>query len=322
VPLLVVPVGADQVGSLTLDEWDRLTSCESVLFEDSDHPLLARLRADGVEAGVLDDEPDPRHSGWALVADPRSARVLDLARAGAEVTSQVATPPDALTAARGAHNLRASSASLTNAVLIMARLRSDDGCPWDREQTHESLRIHLLEETYEVLDAIDAGRTGAALEEELGDLLLQVLFHARLADQEGRFDISSVADGLVAKLVRRHPHVFGETAVEDAGQVVANWEQIKREEKGTPAGQRGPWDDLPPGLPALLLAYKSQKRAAALGFDPDEGRARAELDAALSNSDRPSLGRALFWLVALCRARGVDPEGALRSDLTSWRQRF
>jgi MazG family protein len=322
VPLLVVPVGADQVGSLTLDEWDRLTSCERVLFEDPDHPLLARLRAAGVEAGGFDDEPDAASSGWALVADPASVRVVDLARDGADVTSQVATPPDPLTAAQGAHNLRASSTSLANAVLIMARLRSDDGCPWDREQTHESLRIHLLEETYEVLAAIDAGLTGAALEEELGDLLLQVLFHARLADQEGRFDISSVADGLVAKLVRRHPHVFGEAAVEDADQVVANWEQIKRREKGTGAEERGPWEDLPPALPALLLAYKSQKRAASLGFRPDEDRARTELEAALSGSGESSLGRALFWLVALCRSRGVDPEGALRSELTRWRDGF
>ncbi|MGH2697908.1 MAG: MazG family protein, partial [Actinomycetota bacterium] len=209
--------------------------------------------------------------------------------------------------------------ALANAVLIMARLRSDDGCPWDREQTHESLKIHLLEETYEVLDAIDAGPTGAALEEELGDLLLQVLFHARLADQEGRFDIASVADGLVAKLVRRHPHVFGDAAVEGADQVVANWEQIKRREKQGPEGERGPWDDLPAALPALLLAYKSQKRAAALGFGADESRARAELEAALSSSDGPALGRGLFWLVALCRARGVDPESALRSELTRWR---
>jgi len=230
-PLLVVPLAAEQVGALTLHELDRLASCERVLFEDPAHPLLARLRDTGVEAGAFDDEPDASSHGWALVADPRSARIIDLARAGAEVTSQVATPQDSLTAAHGAHLLRESATALSNAVLIMARLRGDDGCPWDREQTHESLKVHLLEEAHEVIEAIDAGQTGEELEEELGDLLLQVLFHARLADQDGRFDISSVADGLVAKLVRRHPHVFGDTVVNGSGEVIANWNRIKQEEK-------------------------------------------------------------------------------------------
>src|SRR3990170_6046243 len=181
-PLLVVPLAAEHVGALTLDELDRLASCERVLFEDPAHPLLARP--------------------------------------GAEVTSGAATPPDSLTAARGAHDLRESSAALSNTVLIMSRLRSEDGCPWDREQTHESLKVHLLEEAHEVIEAIDTGKTGAELAEELGDLLLQVLFHARLADQDGRFDISSVADGLVAKLVRRHPHVFGDAVVDGSGEVI------------------------------------------------------------------------------------------------------
>jgi len=321
-PLLVVPVAAEHAGALTLDEFDRLVSCERVMFEDPSHPLIARLKALGVEAGAFDDEPDATRAGWALVADPRSARVLDLAREGAEVTSGVATPPDSLTAARGAHDLRESSAALSNAVLIMSRLRSDDGCPWDREQTHESLKVHLLEEAYEVIDAIDAGKTGADLEEELGDLLLQVLFHARLADQDDRFDIASVADGLVAKLIRRHPHVFGDTAVDGSGEVVANWERIKREEKGSPEGERGPWADIPSALPALLTAYKMQKRAAGLGFLADEGPARSEVARALDKGDEASLGRALFWLVALCRARGVDPEGALRRELSEWQQSF
>jgi XTP/dITP diphosphohydrolase len=230
-PLLVVPLAAEQAGALTLDELDRLVSCERVMFEDPAHPLAARLRAMGVEAGAFDDEPDANRHGWALVADPRSLRVIDLARSGADVTSQLATPPDSLTAAHGAHVLRESAAALSNAVLIMSRLRSDDGCPWDREQTHASLEEHLLEEANEVIEAIDTGKTGAELQEELGDVLLQVLFHSRLADQDGRFDISSVADGLVAKLVRRHPHVFGDVVVDGSGEVLANWERIKQQEK-------------------------------------------------------------------------------------------
>jgi len=321
-PLLVVPLAAEQAGALTLAELDSLAACERVMFEDPSHPLIARLRTMGVEAGAFDDEPDATRGGWALVADPRSARVIDLARSGAEVTSGGATPPDSLTAALGAHDLRESAAALSNAVLIMSRLRSDDGCPWDREQTHESLKVHLLEEAYEVIDAIDAGKTGPDLEEELGDLLLQVLFHARLADQDGRFDIAAVATGLVTKLIRRHPHVFGETAVDDSGEVVANWERIKREEKASSEGERGPWADIPSALPALLTAYKTQKRAAGLGFVAGEDRARSEVAGALAEGDEANLGRALFWLVALCRARGVDPEGALRKELSDWRGSF
>ena len=319
-PLLVVPLTSEQVGALTVDELDRLAGCDRVLFEDPDHPLVARLRDMGVQAGVFDDEPDAARDGWALVADPHSTRVIELARAGAEVTSQVARPPDSLTASHGSHQLREAAAALSNAVLIMARLRSDDGCPWDREQTHETLKVHLLEEAYEVIDAIDAGKTGPDLEEELGDLLLQVLFHARLADQDGRFDIAAVADGLVAKLIRRHPHVFGEAAIDDSGQVVANWERIKRSDKGRDEEERGPWDDIPAALPALLAAYKVQKRAAGLGFVTDETSARSEVQRALTDGDETAMGRALFWVVALCRARGVDPEGALRRELLRWRR--
>ncbi|MGH2789523.1 MAG: MazG nucleotide pyrophosphohydrolase domain-containing protein, partial [Actinomycetota bacterium] len=194
-PLLVVPLGSDQTGSLTLNELDRLLACDRVLFEDPAHPLMTRLSDGGVDTRKLDDDIDAARDGWALVADPRSPRVIELARAGAEVSSGVAPVPDALTAARGAHNLREASAALGGAALVMARLRSEDGCPWDREQTHESLKVHLLEEAYEVIDAIDAGKTGEDLEVVLGDLLLQVLFHARIADQDGRFDICGVAGG-------------------------------------------------------------------------------------------------------------------------------
>ena len=320
--LLVVPLAAEEVGDLTLDELDRLAGCDRVLFEDPGHPLVARLKDMGVHAGVFDDEPDAGRDGWALVVDPRSARLIDLARAGAEVASQVAHPPDSLTAAHGAPQLRAAAAALSNAVLIMARLRSDDGCPWDREQTHETLKVHLLEEAYEVIDAIDAGKTGPDLSDELGDLLLQVLFHARLADQDARFDIAAVADGLAAKLIRRHPHVFGEAAVDDSGQVIANWERIKRSEKGRDELERGPLDDIPASLPALLAAYKVQKRAAGLGFVADEPSAHLEIERALASGKETGLGRALFWLVALCRARGVDPEGALRRELMRWRGEF
>lgn len=313
-PLLVVPLAVGEVERLTLGEWDALKERRKVLFEDAGHPLIARLRARGVDAGPFDDEPDASWDDCAFVAEPDSARILELARAGAEVTSAGATVPDALTAAHAATVLRRAGAELARLTAIMARLRSDDGCPWDREQTHESLRVHLVEEAYEVLEAIDRGTTGEELEEELGDLLLQVLFHARLAAQDERFDLADVADRISTKLLHRHPHVFGEATVADAHEVVRNWETIKSSEKK----RSDPFEGIPHGLPALLAAAKTQKRAAQLGFAATQDDARKRVADALQDPD--GLGEALFWLVALARAQGIDPEGALRAAVTRFKQ--
>ncbi|HVM35918.1 MAG TPA: nucleoside triphosphate pyrophosphohydrolase [Actinomycetota bacterium] len=310
--LLVVPLGEHELPLLTLAEWDALAARRCVLFERPGHPLLARLDAAGVRCGIFDDEPDPAASDTGLVADPASPRILELARLGAEVTSGTARPPDSLTAALGAPVGRRAEASLATLAFVMARLRSDDGCPWDLEQTHESLKVHALEETYEVIEAITAGTLGPELAEELGDLLLQVVFHARIAEQEGRFDLSTVAEAIVAKLVRRHPHVFGDVSVSSAAEVVGNWEAIKRAEKE----RTDPFDDIPAALPALLAAAKIQKRAAALGFNPDEEAARR---AAADGLEEGEVGDALFWVVAAARARGVDPETALLAAITRFR---
>jgi uncharacterized protein YabN with tetrapyrrole methylase and pyrophosphatase domain len=350
-PLLVVPLDPDELGALTLDEWDALVTCERVLFERPDHPLADRLRSHGIEAGPFDDEPDAGRDGWALVVDARSARTVELAKAGAHVTSGAAPSPDALSAAHAAPVVRRGAAALGGAALVMARLRSADGCPWDLEQTHESLEVHLIEEAHEVLDAIDRGAVGAELEEELGDLLLQVLFHAQMAADDGRFDVEGVAAALAGKLVHRHPHVFGDVTVGGASDVVANWEAIKAEEKK----RTGPFDDVPPSLPALLAAYKIQKRAAGLGWDASASEARARLEAAVSalaaespapglstpasgpdastsrsdasGSDASSpadapLGEVLFWTVAVARAAGIDPESALRHATHRFRASF
>ena len=317
--LIVVPLASVETESLTLAEWDLLTKCERVLFEHPGHPLAARLRDAGVEAGPFDDEPDAARAGWALVADPSSPRVVELARAGAFVTSGAAAAPDSLTAAHGARFGRRAGSALGGLALVMARLRGPDGCPWDAEQTHESLRVHLLEEAHEVLEAIDSGATGAELEEELGDLLLQVVFHAQLAADDGRFDVAEVADRLVAKLLHRHPHVFGDVVVAGAAEVVSNWEAIKAKEKGDE--RTGPFDGIPPTLPALLTAYKVQKRAAALGFEADSAAARDGIERALEAEPTPdSVGDALFWTVALARSAGVDPEGALARATAKFRQ--
>lgn len=315
-PLLVVPVAPAETDRLTLAEWDSLAAADKVFFERIDHPLIERLASAGVEVGSFDDEPSAGWSGMALVADPTSPRVIELARAGADVSSGPAFSPDGLSAAIAAPLLRRAAAALTGLVVVMARLRSDDGCPWDREQDHESLKVHLLEETYEVVDAIDRGNTGPDLEEELGDVLLQVAFHARMAEQEGRFDLAGVANGIVKKLINRHPHVFGEVSVSGSGEVIANWEAIKADEKR----RADPFDGIPAALPALLAAYKTQKRAASGGFEANAETARARVDSALERPlDAETLGEALFWLVAVARAAGIDPEGALRGATARFR---
>ncbi|MDQ3955738.1 MAG: nucleoside triphosphate pyrophosphohydrolase [Actinomycetota bacterium] len=312
--LLVVALSPERAGDLTLDEWDALTGRSLVLFERADHPLIDRLAAAGVAAGPFDDEPAADAAGWAFVTEPDSPRLVELARRGAEVLSSSWSPPDALTAARGAAVGRRAARSMAGLASVMARLRSPEGCPWDREQDHRSLAPHLLEEAYEVIDAIEREAPDAELEEELGDLLLQVVFHAQMAHDAGRFDVADVADTIVAKLLHRHPHVFSDAVVESAGQVVANWEAIKATEKK----RSGPFDDIPTALPALAAAHKTQKRAAALGFAPSDAEALERAGDALASGD---LGEALFWSVALARSRGVDAEGALRAATRRFRER-
>jgi MazG family protein len=305
VPLLVLPLAEEETPLLTLQEWELLLEREAVLFEKPGHPLIDKLITQGIKAGAFDDEPRADRDGWALVTEPDSSRIVELAREGANVLIGPATAPDDLSAAHGAYVARRAAASAASLVTIMARLRSDDGCPWDREQDHASLTVHLLEEAHEVIDSIERGQTGPELEDELGDLLLQVFFHAQMAADDGRFDFAGVADAIVAKLLRRHPHVFGETVAENASDVVRNWEAIKAEEKD----RDDPFEDIPRSLPALSSAYKTQKRASGLGWEATKDEAVAEATAALRHDD---LGSALFWTVAAGRASGVDPEGALR----------
>ena len=313
--LLVVPIDPHRAAELTLNEWDALVARRRVYFERPDHPLADRLNAAGVPAAAFDDEPDAGDKDAALVTDEASPRVLELARAGASIGSGPARPPDVLAAAYGAPVLRRAIRSLGTLALVMARLRSPDGCPWDKEQTHRSLEVHLLEEAHEVIDSIERREVGAELEEELGDVLLQVFFHSRIAEGDGRFDISAVADTLVAKLIHRHPHVFGETEVADATEVLRNWEEIKRAEKE----RSDPFEDIPRALPALLAAGKTIKRAAGLGFKPSDDDADRRLHEAIENR---SVGDALLWLVVMARSLDQDPETALLRSLASFRAGF
>jgi MazG family protein len=227
---------------------------------------------------------------------------------------------------------------LLDLVRVVARLRGPDGCPWDRAQTHRSLRRHLLDEAYELLDAIEDGDPGR-LKEELGDVLLQAVFHAQMAADEDAFDIDDVAEVEVEKLIRRHPHVFADVDANTPEQVYANWERIKADEQ---AGERRIDAEIPSALPALLAAQKVQRRAAGRGFDWAElagavEKVREELgeleEAAVSQEglDREGaakdaleeeVGDVLFAVTALARKLGVDAESALRGTMRKFVTRF
>mgnify|MGYP001000652082 CR=1 FL=1 len=215
---------------------------------------------------------------------------------------------------------------------VMDKLRAPDGCPWDREQSHVSLMPYLLEEAYEVLEAIQLADMHK-LAEELGDLLLQIVFHAQIAKEQGEFDLSEPIRQIVAKLKRRHPHVFGQTKVASSEQVLANWEAIKAQErKGN--SNVSLLDTVPRNMPALMQAYKIQQKAARVGFDwEDIGGAyakvteeKAELMEAVATGDQAKiseeLGDLMFAVVNVARFLAVEPETALLYTVIKFRHRF
>jgi MazG family protein len=219
-------------------------------------------------------------------------------------------------------------------VEIMDRLRGPDGCPWDREQDWQSLRGYLLEETHEAVAALDAGdRRGLC--EELGDVLLQIAFLSRLGQEEGAFTAKDVVRGIVEKMIRRHPHVFGDEQAADADEVLRNWERIKKEEKaGRGERRESLLDGLPPGMPALLRAFRLGEKAARVGFDwpsprPVVEKIReelGELESAMETGNRDEvveeLGDVLFAVAMLSRKLDRDPEAALEAANRKFMRRF
>ena len=227
------------------------------------------------------------------------------------------------------------SSSFDHLVSIMDRLRDPGGCPWDREQTLETLAPYFLEEAYEVVDAIAAGDP-AKLCEELGDLLLQIVFVSRIGRENGWFDLDGVCDGISEKMVRRHPHVFGDRVVADSGEVMRNWEDIKRAER-IDEPESSVLDGVPGSLPALLKAFRMTEKAAAVGFDwrkPADvmGKMReemTELEAELTAGEdaatervRSEMGDVLFVMANLARHLGVEPETALQGTNATFKRRF
>jgi XTP/dITP diphosphohydrolase len=331
--------------------WRALDAARPVWLLDDGHPSLPALEVAEIPWAVLAPAADTGPAGRDLLlvgqgldmeavahARRQADALLDHARRDGAATLLLPPVNDgplvqlvADRAARSHIEVEAvypvgepKGAALLDLVATETRLRGPGGCPWDREQTHASLARHLVEEAYEVLDAIEEGDP-EHLREELGDLLLQVVFHAQLAEDAGDFDVDGVARTITEKLVRRHPHVFGDLRVASAGEVVRNWEAIKREEEG----RSDPLAGIPSALPALQLAAKLQKRAPAGAFDAGAGtpaRIRERLDdlAGAADPDRleAAVGELLFEVVALARARGVEPEAALRATARRFRARL
>jgi len=214
---------------------------------------------------------------------------------------------------------------------IMRRLRAPGGCPWDAEQTHASLKRYLIEEAYEVIEAVDA-EDDKLLKEELGDLLLQPVFHAAVAEERGAFTMEEILEAINDKLVRRHPHVFGEEVIESSQAQVANWEKIKKEEKGVE--RKSALSGIPPELPALMKAQKITEKAARVGFDWEETdqvfakvmEELKEFEEAMISGDQKEmeaeLGDLLFAIVNLGRFLAIDPEEALRKTIGRFTRRF
>ena len=233
-------------------------------------------------------------------------------------------------------SLTETAAALQRAAAIMARLRGPGGCPWDREQTFDTIKRHTLEETYEVFDAIER-RDWPNLKDELGDLFLQVLFYAQMASEAGYFDLRDVAENLSAKLIRRHPHIFGDVEAADANAVLRNWEQIKVEEKkasGEPADKKSMLDDVPRSMPASMEAAKLGSKAAKVGFDwPDASGLFAKVDEEIAElmieveakhreNVEAEFGDLMFTVMNLARHLKVDTESALRRSNAKFRARF
>jgi MazG family protein len=304
--LLIVLATSPRVapGLLSWPAWEALRSADIVLAPPG-HPQLRALEEAGIACKVAGEPP----------SDPDGVVVwLPVPGADPEL-------PDGAQILQGSADL--PGAHFIDLVATMDRLRVD--CPWDARQTHASLAPHLLEESYEAVEALEAGDQ-RALREELGDVLMQPVFHARIAAERGDetgYTIDDVADGITAKLIRRHPHVFGDVTVSGADEVKANWDEIKRKEKADLAERTGApaagdamvsaLDGVPFGQPALALAAQLQRRAARAGAPEELALLNGEPGPGASGPAEADLGRELFRLVARARELGLDPETELRA---------
>ena len=315
-------------GLLTWQAWSALRAASRVLAGSAGHPQLPALTAAGVIPEVVELPPDTAGRAACLAAFVADADgpVVWLAPAGegadAALLAGLSAAGVEVRVLQGAHDL--PGAHLLDLVSIMDTLRVS--CPWDREQTHASLVRYLLEEAYEAVETVEDGDLGA-LREELGDVLFQTVFHSRIAAErtaeDGGFTIDDVADTLAAKLIRRHPHVFGSVAVSSADEVNRNWEEIKKAERAERAGAGQPsvLDGVAFGQPALSLAAQLQRRAQRAGVPaaPDE---LAVTGNAVAAGHITGIGEELMRVVARARSAGLDPELELRAAARRYAERI
>jgi len=332
----------DTRAGLSLGAWDALQSASGPKLTRSRlHPAVQWLESD---AGIVfDDSLDGLSDADAVQRVLKAARVGDVVYAvpGHPLLGDPTCIPLVEALRRENIPLRVFApapqpadgpADFAALAEVMARLRGPDGCPWDREQTPVSLRKYVIEEAYEVMEAIDA-QSPAKLSEELGDLLLQVVFHAQLASETGAFTLSQVTQSITEKLIRRHPHVFGTVTVSGSDEVLTNWEQIKRSEPGY-EDRHSILDGIPPALPALMRALEVSKRVVKVGFDwpstsevldkveEEIAELRAEIAAGQTARAGDELGDLLFTLVNVARRLKIDPEDALRRMTLRFAARF
>jgi len=345
---LVLIDTVDQLpGLLPLHAWMALTTTDLILLGDHAHPLVPHLGNAALRYEVVPEPEEPAAlsrrdllGGVDPVQRAKVTWIVDRARAaGAVAYVYSAADAEAFTRALGFEAARSGvevevvyfgfapkGVGLLDLVNVEEQLRGPDGCPWDREQDHHSLASFAVEEVYELCEAIATG-TADDVREELGDVLLQVVFHAQIAQEQGTFDIDAVAKGIVDKLVRRHPHVFGDARADDAASVMANWEQLKAAEKPE---RSGPFDGVASGQAAIPLAGAVQRKAAKLGLDwPDATAALAKVREQTDEVTRSDgaqaaheIGDLLAAVIAAARHLDVDPELALRASTARFRERF
>jgi len=311
-------LGLDDCASLSLIHAQTLQDVHVPTFSPDLPALLVDVTDVGALRAILLNNYPPQHLLRVLSVDG-TVRELPLAEWGATDSGSVFIPA------------RERGHAFETFQELIAHLRAPDGCPWDRKQTHQSLRQHLIEEAYEVIDAIDAADP-SKLAEEFGDVLLQIFLHAQIGYEADEYRLVDVVKGINDKIIRRHPHVFAETIVDGEGQVLTNWEAIKKEErKQNGEEEKGILDGVPRALPGLHLALEYQERAARVGFDWPEvegvlDKIREEIDEVRQSQNQAELadelGDLFFVLVNLARWKKVDAEAALQAANRKFKRRF